>query len=191
MQCVSVLPCPFCLVQALRRTALAGTELAQAQVGTIRLKLFKVAARVTVSARRVIFHLASSYPYQELFRAVFANAVSKIPCMSRESGRDAEKSERKEPSSLGVRGTYAPKSQDPSPAANNTTKSVDPTIIRSPSNADEISGLRASGRQEEIRVCFGNSLESRQGVNSNTAMDHPVKVVQRAGKQSSGESRLD
>jgi hypothetical protein len=74
----------YVLVQALRRTALAGTELAQAQVGTIRLKLFKVAARVMVSVRRVIFHLASSYPYQELFRAVFANVVSKIPCMIRE-----------------------------------------------------------------------------------------------------------
>ena len=58
----------YVLVQALRRTALAGTELAQAQVGTIRLKLFKVAARVKVSVRRVVFHLASSYPYQEVFR---------------------------------------------------------------------------------------------------------------------------
>jgi len=62
----------YVLVQALRRTALAGTGLAQAQVGTIRLKLFKVAARVVVSVRRVVFHLASSYPYQEVFREVYA-----------------------------------------------------------------------------------------------------------------------
>jgi hypothetical protein len=61
----------YVLVQALRRTALVGTELARAQVGTIRLRLFKVAARVVVSARRVVFHLASSYPYQEVFRAVY------------------------------------------------------------------------------------------------------------------------
>ena len=60
----------YLLVQALRRTALAGTELAQAQVGTIRLKLLKVAARVAVSVRRVVFHLASSYPYQGLFERV-------------------------------------------------------------------------------------------------------------------------
>lgn len=60
----------YLLVQALRREALAGTELAEAQVGTIRLKLLKVAARVLVSARRVVFHLASSYPYQELMRQV-------------------------------------------------------------------------------------------------------------------------
>ena len=59
------------LVQALRRTTWAGTELAWAQVGTIRRKLLKVAARVVVSARRVVFHLASSYPYQEMFRSVY------------------------------------------------------------------------------------------------------------------------
>jgi Transposase DDE domain group 1 len=62
----------YVLVQALRRTALAGTELAKAQVGTIRLKLFKVAARVVVTARRVVFHLSSSSPYQEIFREVYA-----------------------------------------------------------------------------------------------------------------------
>jgi hypothetical protein len=57
-------------VQALRRTALVATELARAQVGTIRLKLFKVAARVVVTARRVVFHLSSGYPYQDVFRSV-------------------------------------------------------------------------------------------------------------------------
>lgn len=61
----------YVLVQALRRTVLVGTELAQAQVGTIRLKLFKIAARVVVTARRVVFHLASSYPYRELFCVVY------------------------------------------------------------------------------------------------------------------------
>ena len=61
----------YVLVQALRRIALPETELAQAQVGTIRLKLFKVAARVVVTARRVVFHLSSSYPYQKLFGLVY------------------------------------------------------------------------------------------------------------------------
>ncbi len=69
----------YVLVQALRRAALAGTELAQAQVGTIRLKLFKVAARVVVSARRVVFHLASSYPYHELFRSVCEQVMGRDP----------------------------------------------------------------------------------------------------------------
>ena len=65
----------YVLVQALRRTALAGAELARAQVGTIRLRLFKVAAWVVVSARRVVFHLASSYPSQEAFRAAYARLI--------------------------------------------------------------------------------------------------------------------
>ena len=38
-----------------------------AQVDTIRIKLFKVAARVTHSVRRVLLHLCSSYPYQKPF----------------------------------------------------------------------------------------------------------------------------
>jgi Transposase DDE domain group 1 len=67
----------YVLVQALRRTALAGTGLARAQVGTIRLRLLKVAARVVVSARRVVFHLASSYPLQELFRSVLERITSR------------------------------------------------------------------------------------------------------------------
>ena len=63
------------LVQALRRTALRDTDLEQAQVGTIRLKLFKVAARVVVSARRVVFHLATSYPFQDLYRVAFERVL--------------------------------------------------------------------------------------------------------------------
>jgi DDE family transposase len=65
----------YVLVQALRREALAGTELAEAQVGTIRLKLLKVAARVATSVRRVVFHLASSYPHRGLFQRVWARVM--------------------------------------------------------------------------------------------------------------------
>ncbi len=60
----------YVLVDTLRRTALVGTELATAQVNTIRLKLFKVAARVVVSVRRVVFHLSSAYPLQRVFRRI-------------------------------------------------------------------------------------------------------------------------
>ena len=68
----------YVLVQALRRTALSGTEMARAQVGTIRLKLFKVAARVVVTVRRVVFHLSSSYPYQGLFEEVCARVMGRL-----------------------------------------------------------------------------------------------------------------
>ncbi len=57
----------YVLIETLRREHLADTDLAEAQVQTIRLKLLKVAARVVISARRIVFHLASSYPGQTLF----------------------------------------------------------------------------------------------------------------------------
>lgn len=62
----------YVLIEHLRRVGLRGTELARAQVTTIRLKLFKVAARVVTSVRRVVFHLSSNYPYQSLFRRLTA-----------------------------------------------------------------------------------------------------------------------
>jgi Transposase DDE domain group 1 len=65
----------YVLVQALRREALVGTELAEAQVGTIRLRLLKVAARVTTSVRRVMFPLASRYAYRGLFERVWARVT--------------------------------------------------------------------------------------------------------------------
>jgi Transposase DDE domain group 1 len=76
----------YVLVQALRRTALVGTELARAQVGTIRLRLFKVAARVAVSVRRVVFQLASSYPYQDVFRTVSQRVRGCLPVARLEGG---------------------------------------------------------------------------------------------------------
>jgi hypothetical protein len=69
----------YVLMQGLRRMALSGTDLARAQVGTIRLKLLKVAARVVVSVRRVVFHLASSYPYREEFRRAWERMVAFSP----------------------------------------------------------------------------------------------------------------
>lgn len=62
----------YVLVETLRRTALAATELESAQAGTIRLKLFKIAARVVTSVRRVIFHLSSAYPLADLLVRLLA-----------------------------------------------------------------------------------------------------------------------
>jgi hypothetical protein len=60
----------YVLVDGIRRLALAGTEHARMRVDTIRLRLFKIAARVRVSCRRVIFHLPTHCPSAALFRAV-------------------------------------------------------------------------------------------------------------------------
>jgi hypothetical protein len=57
----------YVLVEHLRRVALAGTELARAQVTRIRLDLFKIGARVTESVRRIVLHLASACPFKEVF----------------------------------------------------------------------------------------------------------------------------
>jgi hypothetical protein len=52
------------------RQHLHGTELASAQMGTLRLKLLKIGDRVRQTTRRIWFHLASSYPCQALFEHV-------------------------------------------------------------------------------------------------------------------------
>ncbi len=61
----------YVLVEALRRLALKGTELAQAQVNTVRLRLLKIGAQVRWTARRVSISMASAYPWQELFTGVW------------------------------------------------------------------------------------------------------------------------
>lgn len=60
--------CAYVLMERLRALALAGTELARAQVNTIRLKLLKIGAVVIRNTRRVRLLLSSSCPYQSIFR---------------------------------------------------------------------------------------------------------------------------
>jgi Transposase DDE domain group 1 len=57
----------YVLVCALRRIGLAGTQLAKATCGTIRQKLLKIGASVTVSVRRVKLTLASACPSRQIF----------------------------------------------------------------------------------------------------------------------------
>jgi hypothetical protein len=69
----------YVLMCALRRLALAGTELAKATCGSIRLKLLKIGAQVTISVRRVKIALASSYPLQQLFALAHARLGRMLP----------------------------------------------------------------------------------------------------------------
>jgi hypothetical protein len=62
----------YVLMCALRRMALAGTELAHATCATIRLKLLKIGAQVTVSARRVRIAMATACPARSLFAIAYA-----------------------------------------------------------------------------------------------------------------------
>jgi len=63
----------YVLVSGLRRVGLKGTELAQAQVSTIRTKLLKIGAQIRVTVRKVWVSMASSYPWQDLYQQVWAN----------------------------------------------------------------------------------------------------------------------
>ena len=60
----------YILLQTLRRTALAGTDLEKAQCGTIRLKLLKIGAQIRVTVRKVWVSLSSGYPHTALFARV-------------------------------------------------------------------------------------------------------------------------
>jgi len=62
----------YIVLDSLRRQALADTELAQAQVDTIRLKLLKIGARVVGSVRRIVIHLAQGYPLKDLFARILS-----------------------------------------------------------------------------------------------------------------------
>ena len=59
--------CAYVLLERIRTLALAGTELARAQVDTIRLKLLKIGAVVLRNTRRIRLLLSSSYPYRQIF----------------------------------------------------------------------------------------------------------------------------
>jgi len=75
----------YLLTETLRREGLAGTSLENAQAGTIRTRLLKIGALVRSSARRVVFHLASGFPLQEVFRKAFARLMA-LPNPSLTSG---------------------------------------------------------------------------------------------------------
>lgn len=68
----------YVLMNRLRSTALAGTEMAQATCGTIRIKLFKIAAALKITVRRVAIHLPTACPYKEVFVKAW-EALHRLP----------------------------------------------------------------------------------------------------------------
>lgn len=65
----------YCLMQALRRLGLKGTEMAQAQCGTIRLRLLKIGAQIRVSVRRVWISMSSGFALAGVFQRVYQNLL--------------------------------------------------------------------------------------------------------------------
>ncbi len=59
----------YVLLQEVRRAA-AGTDLARAQVWTLREQLLKLGAHVVASVRRIVLHLPASFPFLDTWRRV-------------------------------------------------------------------------------------------------------------------------
>lgn len=72
----------YCVLTALRRLALAGTKMAQAQCGTIRLRLLKIGARVRLTARKIWISMAAGHPAAAVFAAAHRRLTDAIPLRS-------------------------------------------------------------------------------------------------------------
>jgi hypothetical protein len=66
----------YSLVCGLRRAGLRATHLANAQVGTIRVRLLKIGAQIRVTVRKIWIQMSSSFPLQTLFR----HALQQLRC---------------------------------------------------------------------------------------------------------------
>ncbi len=69
----------YVLIDALRRIGLAGTRLARATCGTIRLKLLKIGALVRISVRRIKIAMASACPDAGEFAVAHARLARPPP----------------------------------------------------------------------------------------------------------------
>ena len=68
----------YVLMQAFRENCLSQTPLAKSTVGTIRLNLLKIGARITISTRRVVIAIASMYQFKDILRIAYSR-IEKIP----------------------------------------------------------------------------------------------------------------
>lgn len=64
-----------CMLMGVLQEALVGTRWAKAQIGTLRARLLKVGARVVETARKIWFHLPSSFPAQDAWKRMYAALV--------------------------------------------------------------------------------------------------------------------
>ena len=62
----------YVLIEALRRVGLAGTEWAEYQAETIRLRLLKIAGQVRITARKIWIRYSKAYPWKNVFVSAWA-----------------------------------------------------------------------------------------------------------------------
>ena len=68
----------YVLMQAFRQNCLSTTSLAKATVGTIRLSLLKLRARITISISRILIAIATACPYQNIL-AIAYKRIQALP----------------------------------------------------------------------------------------------------------------
>ncbi len=68
----------YILINALREKGLAKTEFRNAQVGTIRTKLLKLGAIITISSRKVLIAISNTCLYKDIFVVVY-KCLSQLP----------------------------------------------------------------------------------------------------------------
>jgi hypothetical protein len=69
----------YCLMEALRRLGLKGTEMAHAQCSTIRLRLLKIGAQIRITVRRIWISMAAGHPGASVFEQAWRNLHSSSP----------------------------------------------------------------------------------------------------------------
>jgi hypothetical protein len=72
----------YTLVAELRRLGLEASAQARARCHTIRLRLFKIGARVRVTRRKIWVFLSSACPHQELFAHAFGRLIRAGPALA-------------------------------------------------------------------------------------------------------------
>ena len=69
----------YVLINALREKCLVNTEFKNATVETIRTKLLKLGAVITINKRQILIAISSAYPYKDIFATVYKR-LSRLPC---------------------------------------------------------------------------------------------------------------
>ena len=69
----------YLLLERVRAIGLGGSQLAGVTLGSVRLRLLKVAAVVQVSVRRVHVALCSAFPLQDVFRLAASRLQTCVP----------------------------------------------------------------------------------------------------------------
>ncbi|MEH2032666.1 MAG: transposase [Nostoc sp.] len=66
-------------MNAMREKCLVNTEFKNATIGTIRTKLLKLGAVITILQRQVLIEISSACPYKEIFAKIY-EFLSRLPC---------------------------------------------------------------------------------------------------------------